>query len=914
MAACAIAVTFGLNVHAEKAPPGGTARSAGPTGSGARGLTAAIPRPAGVQGGIAGGVIAGSSYATGFEPAEGFAPGHIDGQVGWASFASSSAEAHIDTVNPAAGEQHLRISKDPNLGLGADVGAFSPNLGIFENVSGTLSVDLNISSLGGTTYEVVPQTPTEGLVVTRVQFLRTRDIWVLNAAGVFEDSGADWVPGVYKNVTVVLDVVLGTLEVFYDGALIHSLTPIPNGDAIQEVVLIGNNNGDDDVGDFDNLEIIGGALPTGACCNFDGQSGCQIMDPDACLAAGGVYLGNDTLCDACPTGACCNFDGNGGCEIMSPYQCEGIQDAFYWGDDTLCADCPEIPTNCGPGAGDCFADNGTPGCEDVACCAQVCATADLAYCCFVTWDLGCATAAVDICVIEPACGAPGTDDCFDLDNPSPYCDDNCDGVPCPGCCATVCALDPYCCETTWDDICNEEAVANCGCTPQDAPANDDCAAAIPVVEGDYPYSTLCGSMDGPVHPGGPCDQGFGEGGTVGLDIWYLYTASSSGSVRVLTCETADYDTEVAVYDSDTCPVTDADLIECNDDGAGCTDFGSEVIFAATGGVSYLIRVGGIYSTSGTGVLSIQLVPVACETGTGDCIAPHGGVGCQDLACCASVCAQLPECCNIIWDQACADVAAQFCPPFECVGIDLGAATIEEPEPCGLDVNGGCNNLPSDPTFTVISSGDVMHGTAWADLDARDTDWYLLTVTAEDDVDGNGFVEVHYNVQAELPVISFLIDDQNNPPGCVDTSDPPDGAADGLETPGTNGYGQSCAQVGVGVAGVEAPGEYYIWAGTGDAAGNAIFNGYPCPVGAAFGNDYLLCVTVTDDGEPFDPTCPPIACPCDCADGGDGVVNVLDFLALIGEWGGPGACDCADGGDGVVNVLDFLALIGVWGPC
>jgi hypothetical protein len=57
-----------------------------------------------------------------------------------------------------------------------------------------------------------------------------------------------------------------------------------------------------------------------------------------------------------------------------------------------------------------------------------------------------------------------------------------------------------------------------------------------------------------------------------------------------------------------------------------------------------------------------------------------------------------------------------------------------------------------------------------------------------------------------------------------------------------------------------------------------------------------------------------ACPCDCADGGDGVVNVLDFLALIGEWGGPGACDCADGGDGIVNVLDFLAIIADWGPC
>jgi hypothetical protein len=63
----------------------------------------------------------------------------------------------------------------------------------------------------------------------------------------------------------------------------------------------------------------------------------------------------------------------------------------------------------------------------------------------------------------------------------------------------------------------------------------------------------------------------------------------------------------------------------------------------------------------------------------------------------------------------------------------------------------------------------------------------------------------------------------------------------------------------------------------------------------------------------DPDCAD-ACPCDCADGGDGVVNVVDFLALIAEWGGPGACDCADGRDGIVNVLDFLAIIADWGPC
>ena len=62
------------------------------------------------------------------------------------------------------------------------------------------------------------------------------------------------------------------------------------------------------------------------------------------------------------------------------------------------------------------------------------------------------------------------------------------------------------------------------------------------------------------------------------------------------------------------------------------------------------------------------------------------------------------------------------------------------------------------------------------------------------------------------------------------------------------------------------------------------------------------------------------CPCDCAPtGGDGLVNVSDFLALLAQWGDPalppGTCDCApEGGDGIVNVSDFLKILADWGDC
>ena len=56
---------------------------------------------------------------------------------------------------------------------------------------------------------------------------------------------------------------------------------------------------------------------------------------------------------------------------------------------------------------------------------------------------------------------------------------------------------------------------------------------------------------------------------------------------------------------------------------------------------------------------------------------------------------------------------------------------------------------------------------------------------------------------------------------------------------------------------------------------------------------------------------PAACPWDCAEPADGEVSVVDFLALLAQWGTPGSCDFDGGG---VGVTDFLLMLGNWGPC
>ena len=55
---------------------------------------------------------------------------------------------------------------------------------------------------------------------------------------------------------------------------------------------------------------------------------------------------------------------------------------------------------------------------------------------------------------------------------------------------------------------------------------------------------------------------------------------------------------------------------------------------------------------------------------------------------------------------------------------------------------------------------------------------------------------------------------------------------------------------------------------------------------------------------------PGPCPWDCGDG-DGNVGIVDFQALLSQWGGAGSCDFDGGG---VGITDFLALLGNWGAC
>lgn len=103
---------------------------------------------------------------------------------------------------------------------------------------------------------------------------------------------------------------------------------------------------------------------------------------------------------------------------------------------------------CAPDAGSCGLAHPSPGCEDVDCCNRVCAN-DLS-CCFLDWDATCAKEAQSACFL--ACG-PDAGSCF-----APRSSPGCDAI---SCCETVCANDPFCCRTAWDEMCVEAAARLC---------------------------------------------------------------------------------------------------------------------------------------------------------------------------------------------------------------------------------------------------------------------------------------------------------------------------------------------------------------------------------------------------------------------------------------------------------------------
>ncbi len=190
----------------------------------------------------------------------------------------------------------------------------------------------------------------------------------------------------------------------------------------------------------------------------------------------------------------------------------------------------------------------------------------------------------------PTSCAPGSGDCCAANGTA--------GCEIVGCCADVCEVDPSCCDVEWTAACAILAEDLCDpCAPP--PANDNCADALVIGDGDTIFDTSAATTDGLVHPQCQFD------GQTYNDVWYDYTATCTADLAVSTCNQATYDTDLVIYDGCACPPSDETLLGCNDDTPDCVVFTSELTVPVTTGNCYKIRIGGFASgNSGTGTVKV----------------------------------------------------------------------------------------------------------------------------------------------------------------------------------------------------------------------------------------------------------------------------------------------------------------------
>jgi polyhydroxybutyrate depolymerase len=145
------------------------------------------------------------------------------------------------------------------------------------------------------------------------------------------------------------------------------------------------------------------------------------------------------------------------------------------------------------------------------------------------------------------------------------------------------------------------AQSSCTTTSCSSALNDECIDALPVTNGEIDFSTDNATSSTDAYDESQCPGTWL--GSMGNDIWFSYEATCSGTLSLSTCNSANFDTELVLYEGN---CLNKVQVACNGDGAGCSGYTSLLEAPVTSGGQYLIRLGGWdTASSGTGTLQIN---------------------------------------------------------------------------------------------------------------------------------------------------------------------------------------------------------------------------------------------------------------------------------------------------------------------
>ncbi len=135
--------------------------------------------------------------------------------------------------------------------------------------------------------------------------------------------------------------------------------------------------------------------------------------------------------------------------------------------------------------------------------------------------------------------------------------------------------------------------------------NDDCALPTNLVgNGPHAFDTSTASTGSQGQSEGLC-LAFGSM-AIYNDVWFTWTASTTGTVEASLCGGTFYDSKISIYQGSGCPAPGSS-IGCDDDGCGTIGAASVTCFSATSGQTYMIQIGA-YGSGQFGTGQLQFTP------------------------------------------------------------------------------------------------------------------------------------------------------------------------------------------------------------------------------------------------------------------------------------------------------------------
>jgi hypothetical protein len=478
--------------------------------------------------------------------------------------------------------------------------------------------------------------------------------------------------------------------------------------------------------------------------------------------------------------------------------------------------------------------------------------------------------------------------------------------------------------------------------------NDYCSTAREITDGDWNFSNIGALSDGDSYSEDQCGGTYL--GVMASDVWFKYIACENGSMIVSTCDLVTFDSDIVVYQGDSCD--NKVQVACNGDGSACGGYTSYVTLNVTEGAQYYIRVGGWSDGSvgsgtlfvdgpGDGCVTEPVVVIDYPNGRPSLVDPNGGTMVEiDVTAGTSV----PDSGTLNWNSGSgwnsAPLDGSFnatFPAFDCgdsVNWYVSVDTVDGDtvvSPAGAPSNSW--NALAYSGSEVIFDDDFQTDQGWSvDASAGTGNWDRgvpstggVRCDAPTDADGSGMCYVTGNSTdedvddgtttlyspvmdaSEAPVLSYSRWYNNGAP-CnggdpqndyfyVDISD--DGGASwmNLETVGpvseSSGGWYAVEYDLSSVAGFEPSANFMVRFACGDLGAGSVIEAAVDGVGLS--RSYCDEASCTGDVN------------------NDSSVDVTDLLIVVGAWGDPGGIADVNE-DGTVNVSDLLLVVDAWGPC